>query len=301
MADFTAGHISSEEAARVIADLDKSLGNAAFQFHPGVSYRHLMVWRNGRGPLETTPPHDITGKATGSYLPRGAGEAEINDLMQRSRNVLKNHPVSQARLAVGKKQPTSIWLWGQGRAPRMVRLTDQYGFRGGVISAVDLLNGIGVYAGLQVIRVTGATGYTDTDYIGKAEAALAALREMDFVFVHVEAPDEMSHEGNLEGKIRAIEDFDDKVVGTVLQGIGTFADWRVMALSDHPTPLKIRTHAADPSAFAVLSSSVHENMKKGSSFHEKDARAGGILISPGHRLMELFIRNWKTFIAENRP
>ena len=301
MVDFTAGHISSEEATRVIADLDKSLGGASFQFYPGVSYRHLMVWRNGRDPLETTPPHDITGKATAAYLPRGEGEAEVNDLMRRSREVLQSHPVSRARLAAGKKPPTSIWLWGQGRAPRMIRLTDHYGFRGGVISAVDLLNGIGVYAGLQVIRVPGATGYTDTNYVGKAEAALAALREMDFVFVHVEAPDEMSHEGNLEGKIRAIEDFDDKVVGTVLKGIGAFADWRVMALSDHPTPLKIRTHAADPSAFAVLSSSARENLKKGVSFHEKDARAGGILISPGHRLMDLFIRSWNTFIADNRP
>ncbi len=301
MEDFTAGHISSEEAARVIADLDKSLGNASFRFYPGVSYRHLMVWRSGRGPLETTPPHDITGKATAAYLPKGDGDAEINDLMRRSREVLRNHPVSRARLAAGKKPPTSIWLWGQGRAPRMIRLTDRYGFRGGVISAVDLLNGIGVYAGLQVIRVPGATGYTDTDYAGKAKAALTALKEMDFVFVHVEAPDEMSHEGNLEGKIRAIEDFDEKVVGTVLNEIATFTAWRVMALSDHPTPLKIRTHAADPSAFAVLSSFARENLNKGASFHEKDARAGGILIRPGHRLMDLFIRNWNTWIAENRP
>jgi 2,3-bisphosphoglycerate-independent phosphoglycerate mutase len=301
MEDFTAGHISSEEAAIVIADLDRTIGNDSFQFYPGVGYRHLMVWRNGRGTLETTPPHDITGKATGAYLPIGEGEAEINGLMQRSRDVLKNHRVSQSRLDAGKKPPTSIWLWGQGRAPRMVPLSDRYGFRGGVISAVDLLNGIGVYAGLRVIRVPGATGYTDTNYIGKAEAALAALKEMDFVFVHVEAPDEMGHEGNLEGKIRAIEDFDEKVVGTVLKGIGTFADYRVMALSDHPTPLKIRTHAGDPSAFAVLSSSAHENMKRGFSFHEKDARAGGILISPGHRLMDLFIKNWKTFIEEKRP
>lgn len=301
MADFTADHITSEEAARVIADLDQALGNDSFRFYPGVSYRHLMVWRSGRGPLETTPPHDITGKPTGAYLPRGEGAAEINDLMRRSRAMLKDHPVSRERLAAGKKPPTSIWLWGQGRAPRMVRMTDRYGFRGGVISAVDLLNGIGVYAGLQVIRVPGATGYTDTNYTGKAEAALAALKEMDFVFVHVEAPDEMSHEGNLEGKIRAIEDFDDKVVGTVLKGIGAFADYRVLALSDHPTPLKIRTHAADPSAFAILSSSAEENLRRGVSFHEKDARAGGILIRPGHRLMDLFIGNWKTFIEENRP
>ena len=180
-------------------------------------------------------------------------------------------------------------------------MTERFQIRGGMISAVDLLNGIGVYAGMEILTVEGATGYTDTNYRGKAEKTLSALKELDLVFVHVEAPDEMGHEGNMEGKIKAIEDFDEKVVGTVLKGIGTFADYRVMALSDHPTPLKIRTHAGDPSAFAVLSSSAHENMKRGFSFHEKDARAGGILISPGHRLMDLFIKNWKTFIEEKRP
>lgn len=300
MVDFTAGHISSDEAARIIADLDKTLGTPEFQFYPGVSYRHLLVWRGGQDNLETTPPHDITGKGTSRYLPRGKGEEAINGLMKSSQAVLKDHAISRARQAAGKKPVTSIWLWGQGRAPRMVRLTDQYGFRGGVISAVDLLNGIGVYAGLQVIRVPGATGYTDTNYVGKAEAALAALRNMDFIFVHVEAPDEMSHEGNLEGKIRAIEDFDEKVVGTILKGIGVFADYRIMALSDHPTPLKIRTHASDPSAFAVFSSIEQENMNKGMSFHEKDARAGGLLISPGYRLMDLFIKGWRQFIEEKR-
>ena len=298
MADFTAGHITSGEAARIMVDLDKTLGNSEFQFYPGVSYRHLMVWRNGEDSLETTPPHDITGQATAAYLPRGKGSDVINQMMLRSQVFLKDHPVNRERLTAGKRPASSIWLWGQGRAPRMIRLTDQYQLKGGMISAVDLLNGIGVYAGLQVIRVAGATGYTDTNYVGKAEAALAALKDMDFVFVHVEAPDEMGHEGNLEGKIRAIEDFDEKVVGTILKDIGEFDAYRIMVLSDHPTPLKTRTHAADPSAFAVLSSFSYENMKKGLSFHEKDAGAGGLLISPGYHLMELFIKSWGTIIEK---
>jgi len=298
MADFTAGHITSEEAARIMVDLDKTLGNSEFQFYPGVSYRHLMVWRNGEDSLETTPPHDITGQATAVHLPRGKGSDVINQMMLRSQVFLKDHPVNRERLTAGKRPASSIWLWGQGRAPRMIRLTDQYQLKGGMISAVDLLNGIGVYAGLQVIRVAGATGYTDTNYVGKAEAALAALKDMDFVFVHVEAPDEMGHEGNLEGKIRAIEDFDEKVVGTILKDIGEFDAYRIMVLSDHPTPLKTRTHAADPSAFAVLSSFSYENMKKGLSFHEKDAGAGGLLISPGYHLMELFMKSWGTIIEK---
>jgi 2,3-bisphosphoglycerate-independent phosphoglycerate mutase len=213
---------------------------------------------------------------------------------------LKDHPVNQARQAEGKRPATSIWLWGQGRAPKMVRLTDQYHLRGGVISAVDLLNGIGVYAGLEVIRVEGATGYIDTNYVGKAQAALDALKDMDFMFVHVEAPDEMGHAGNLEGKIQAIEDFDEKVVGTVLAGLPDFDDYRVLVLSDHPTPIAIKTHASDPSAFAVLSSVKDENLGRGAAFTEAEARAGGITISPGYRLMNLFIRDWRKFVEEKR-
>ena len=161
---------------------------------------------------------------------------------------------------------------------------------------MDLLNGIGVYAGLEVIRVPGATGYTDTNYAGKARAALAALKDLDFMFVHVEAPDEMGHEGNLEGKIKAIEDFDEKVVGPVLAGLQVHDEYRILVLSDHPTPLAIKTHASDPSAFAILSSRKEENIGRRAAFNEADAKAGGILISPGHGLMNLFIRDWRRVI-----
>jgi 2,3-bisphosphoglycerate-independent phosphoglycerate mutase len=300
MVDYSAGHISSGEAARIVLDMDKAIGSPEFQFYPGISYRHLLVWRNGKDAVETTPPHDITGKPTAAYRIKGDGADQLSGLMRLSQVFLKDHPVNRARQAEGKRPATSIWLWGQGRAPKMVRLTDQYKLRGGVISAVDLLNGIGVYAGLEVIRVPGATGYIDTNYVGKAQAALEALKDMDFIFVHVEAPDEMGHAGNLEGKIQAIEDFDEKVVGTVLKGLPDFENYRILVLSDHPTPIAIRTHASDPSAFAVLSSLKEENLGRGAAFSEADARVGGILVSPGYRLMNLFIRDWRRFVEDKR-
>jgi 2,3-bisphosphoglycerate-independent phosphoglycerate mutase len=179
----------------------------------------------------------------------------------------------------------------------MATFTQKYHLLGGMISAVDLLNGLGVIVGFRIIRVSGATGYIDTDYLGKARTALAALRDLDLLFVHVEAPDEMGHEGNVEGKIRAIEDFDEKVVGTILSGIGSSGPFRILVLSDHPTPISLRTHAADPSPFAVLSSEAAENEGGGRPFGESSAGAGRI-VSPGHLLMDAFIGDWRKFVAD---
>jgi 2,3-bisphosphoglycerate-independent phosphoglycerate mutase len=298
MEDFTSGHITTEEAKVIIKDINKELGSANFQFYAGVSYRHLFVWRNGKALLETTPPHDITGNAVKDYLPRGEGMEEIKGLMASSQVFLRDHPVNRLRIAEGKKPANSIWLWGQGRAPEFAKLTDKYGLNGGMISAVDLLNGIAIYAGLKVMRVDGATGYVDTNYIGKARKALDALRNTDFVFVHVEAPDEMGHEGNIAGKIRSIEDFDEKIVGTVLNEIYGLSPFRLLVLSDHPTPISLRTHSSDPSPFAVLSSDEHENLRNGLTFSEKTAMRNGVKVSPGYLLMDLFIRNWRAFIEE---
>ena len=298
MEDFTAGHISSEEARRIVEDLDTELGSPEIRFYPGVGYRHLMVYRGGPVSLETTPPHDITGRPSGDYLPKGKGSEEILRLMERSRDILRNHPVNRERMAKGKKTSDSIWLWGEGRAPAMEPITTRYGIRGGIISAVDLLRGIGIYAGLKVLSVEGATGYTDTNYRGKADRALAYLEDGDFVFLHVEAPDEMGHEGNIEGKIQAIEDFDREVVGTVLAGIGALGDFRVLVLSDHPTPIELKTHSSDPSPFAVLSSVTGENMGKGIPYTEVSAGDTGIVVSPGHLLMDWFMKDWRGFIEE---
>jgi 2,3-bisphosphoglycerate-independent phosphoglycerate mutase len=299
MEDFTAGHISSAEARHLISDLEKELGSDTFHFYPGVGYRHLMVWKGGDPDLVTTPPHDITGKGIIPYLPQGPRSEKINRLMRRSWELLANHPVNRERVARGLKSATSIWLWGQGRVPRMLKITERFQIRGGVISAVDLLNGIGVYAGLEVLTVAGATGYTDTNYRGKAEKALAALNELDLVFVHVEAPDEMGHEGNVEGKVHSIEDFDEKVVGTVLQGMKSMKPFRIAVLSDHPTPISTKTHVGDPSPFAVLSSRGTENQCKGISFGEREAAKTGNIISPGHLFMETFIGNWSSFVRKN--
>jgi 2,3-bisphosphoglycerate-independent phosphoglycerate mutase len=220
--------------------------------------------------------------------------------MRRSQEFLHDHPINRQRLENNKKPANAIWLWGQGRAPGMVKLTDKYGLTGGMISAVDLLNGIGIYAGLDVIRVEGATGYTDTNYVGKAREALNTLRHKDFIFVHVEAPDEMGHEGNTEGKIQAIEDFDKKIVGIIMKEIHRFAPFRLMVLSDHPTPIALKTHASNPSPFAVLSSLQGENLRNGSSFSEPSAGKAGLTISPGHLLMDYFIRHWSEFIERSR-
>jgi 2,3-bisphosphoglycerate-independent phosphoglycerate mutase len=299
MGDFTAGHISSAEARCLISDIEKELGSEAFLFYPGVGYRHLMVWKGGLPDLVTTPPHDITGKGIGDYLPQGPGSEKLRILMRRSWELLAEHPVNRERVARGLRPATSIWLWGQGRAPRMRKITERFQIRGGVISAVDLLNGIGVYAGLEVLTVAGATGYTDTNYRGKAEKALAALQELDLVFVHVEAPDEMGHEGNVEGKVRSIEDFDDKVVGTALRGMEFMKPFRIAVLSDHPTPISTKTHVGDPSPVAVLSSLGAENLCKGISFGEREAKRTGNIISPGHLLMETFIGNWGGFVRRD--
>lgn len=299
MDDFTAGHISTDEARQIIADLGNAIGSERFLFYPGVSYRHLLVWKGGEVDISATPPHDITGKMIGPYLPEGEGADTIKRLMRLSHDFLANHPVNRDRRARGAKPATDIWLWGQGRAPRMTKITERFQIRGGMISAVDLLNGIGVYAGLEVLTVKGATGYTDTNYVGKAEKALSALQGLDMVFIHVEAPDEMGHEGNLQGKIKAIEDFDEKVVGTVLRGIGQLGDFRVAVLSDHPTPIRIRTHASDPSPIAILCSKESDNLAQGVAFGEKEAKNTGNIITPGHCFMKNFICSGRRLFEKN--
>ena len=297
MDDFTAGHISTEESREIILDINKALGSSPYQFFPGVGYRHLFVWRNAPSSPETTAPHDITGKTIESYLPHGDSSQEINSIMQRAGKILINHPVNVQRQKAGKKQANSIWLWGQGKKLPIVPLTQKYSLQGGMISAVDLLKGIGIIAGLKVFPVEGATGYIDTNYEGKAKMALDILNFMDFVFVHLEAPDEMGHEGNAAGKIQAIELFDEKIVGPILNKIGSFGDYRLIVLSDHPTPIDLKTHVGDPSPFAVLSSRKEENKAAGLPFNEINAKESSILISPGHLLMEKFIRDWSTVVC----
>lgn len=289
MEDYSAGHISTEEGSAIIRDLNKELGNAVFRFYPGVSYRHLLVWKGKGDKIKTTPPHDITEQEIGEYLPTGEGAQALIKLMTDTQIFLHEHPINRARIEEGKRAANATWPWGQGRAPHMPSFAERFGLNGGVISAVDLIKGIGICAGLRAIAVPGATGYLDTNYQGKAEYALQALEQGDFVYLHVEAPDEASHNGDLEAKIAAIEDFDKKVVGTILKGMEDKGDYRIMVLPDHPTPLEIRTHADDPVPFVIYDSTQKRPSGAG-GFNEQEASKSGMVIKEGHTLMERLVR-----------
>ncbi|RII27814.1 MAG: cofactor-independent phosphoglycerate mutase [Geobacter sp.] len=288
MQDYSAGHISTDESRQLIEELQRQLGNDEFHFYPGVGYRHLLVWRNGSDKLTATPPHDITGKSILDHLPQGEGADKLIALMTSSQMVLKRHPVNIQRLEEGKSPANSIWLWGHGRSPRMETFQHRFGLSGSVISAVDLIRGIGIYAGLDIIKVPGATGYIDTNYNGKAEAALAALQNHDYVYLHVEAPDEAGHGGNLNHKIKAIEDFDALVVGPILEGIRQFGEYRILCTPDHPTPLRLMTHTSDPVPFILYSG--EETEKPGvAGYDEDEARKTGLVLEEGFRLMDMMM------------
>ncbi len=289
MEDYSAGHISTEEGKAIIQDLETELGDSVFRFYPGVSYRHLLVWRGKGERIETTPPHDITEQEIGAYLPRGEGARELIKLMTDSQILLNAHPINQKRLQEGTRAANATWPWGQGKAPQMPSFAERFGLTGGVISAVDLIKGIGIYAGLEVIAVPGATGYLDTNYQGKAEYALQALDKSDFVYLHVEAPDEASHNGDLEAKLAAIEAFDERVVGTIVKGMEKRGDHRIMVLPDHPTPIELRTHTDDPVPY-VIYDSTEKRLSGAGGFDEGEASKSGIVIEEGHKLMERFIR-----------
>lgn len=288
MKDFTAGHINTAQAGPIISALNESLGDQELRFHAGVSYRHLLVWKNGVSDLKTTPPHDITDREVRPYLPKGERAEVLLDLIARSQSLLRS-PAFLGMMPQGNPTPpNSIWPWGQGKAPTMEPITRRWGIRGAIITAVDLLKGLGIYAGLEVIKVPGATGYYDTDYEAKGRCALKALEDdFDFVLVHVEAPDEAGHQGDVAEKIRAIESFDKYVVGVVLDGIRRWSDWSVMVLPDHATPISVKTHTEEPVPFAVLSS--RSNPGAGMRFDEEDARRHGVHVEDGRELLGRFV------------
>lgn len=294
MADYSAGHISSEEAAKLIAALNKDNKLRNIKFYPGKSYRHLTVITSSDAKklnqCRCTPPHDILNKNINSFLPKGKGlNAEVlNNLMQWSINVLKDHPINKKRIADGKNPATMIWLWGQGQKPQLPLFKEKFGVKGSVISAVDLVNGIGKLAGLNVIRVPGATGYYDTNYKGKAEYALRSLKKNDFVFIHIEAPDEAGHNGDLKMKIKCIERIDKEVIGTIIKHFKKSEDFRILVLPDHRTPLSKRTHTREAVCFVMAGKGVPKKNQK--SFSEKTAKNSGIFFASGERLMTYFIK-----------
>ncbi|RTZ90966.1 MAG: cofactor-independent phosphoglycerate mutase [Deltaproteobacteria bacterium] len=291
MRDFTAGHISSEEAKILIEGLNEQLPDDRIRFYPGVSYRHLMVWESGGDDVALTPPHDILEQSIAEYLPQGPDAGEITKWMTAAQIFLKSHPINQERMAKGKNPANSIWLWGQGKRPTLPTFKELYNLTGGVVSAVDLVKGIGILAGLEAPRVEGATGYLDTNYAGKVDAALKILEKGDFVFIHVEAPDEAGHSGILKDKIRAIEDFDRHVVGPMFDSLQRLLPFRLLILPDHPTPLSIRTHTNGAVPFLAYDSEGNFGNHSDSRlpFSESGARQSPVKFKKGHYLMKAWL------------
>jgi len=289
MADYSAGHITTEEATELINAVKNELDEEGMIFHPGISYRHLLVWSGGNKDVTTTPPHDISGKSIDPHMPAGAGSEKLIKLIIKSREVLKDHPVNKKRVERGKNPATSIWLWGQGTAPKMPTLEELYGITGSVISAVDLVKGIGHYAKMNVIDVPGATGYLDTNYEGKVDYAIESLNSCDLTMIHIESTDETGHVGKAELKVQAVEDFDKRVVGRVLEKIKAFKDYRILVMSDHPTPIDIRTHTSDPVPFAILDSSDDSVRNEGHVYTEDSASNSETFIDDGWKLMGMLL------------
>ncbi len=253
--DNSSGHISTEEARPLIEMLDEKLGGGIIKFYQGVQYRHIMAWRGGEVDVETVAPHDIIGKEIEEYLPKGSGEAKLRQLTFDSLELLQNHPINRRREDEGKLPASMIWLWGQGYAPNMPGFFRTFGKQGAVITAVDVVRGLGRAVGMNIIDVPGATGWIDTNYQGKAQYALDALRGgMDFVYVHIESPDESGHAGNIDYKIQSIQDIDAKVVGPIVEGMQKIDDLRLAIAPDHKTPISLRTHEAGPVPFLLYDS-----------------------------------------------
>ncbi|NCA83360.1 MAG: cofactor-independent phosphoglycerate mutase [Opitutae bacterium] len=251
MVDYSAGDISSEEAHELIDALNAAAAREGLNFHGGVSYRHLLIWRAGPLQLTVMPPHEISGQAVADHLPKGPRQEEARALMDLSRKVFANHPVNQARAAKGKRQATQIWLWGYGKAMALASYPERHGLRGGVITAVDLVRGLAVLCGLEVIHVPGATGWIDTNFEGKAQAAIDCLKRSDFVYLHLEAPDECGHKGMAEEKVRSIEAFDRRIVAPVWAALEAAGEpYRLIVCTDHRTPIAKRGHTSDPVPFA---------------------------------------------------
>jgi len=293
LTDYSAGHISSKEAEILIRFIDEHLGTNRIKFYPGVSYRHLMVVKRGvEEHLENVhckPPHDITGQRISANLPKGDAASLLIKLMEGSRELLSKHEINLVRIDLKENPANMIWLWGQGKQPNMPSFSEKYALTGGsVISAVDLIKGLGRLLGLGVINVPGATGYYDTNYEAKAKAALKSLLKNDFVFVHVEAADEAGHNGDLREKITAIERFDQLVLGNILKAFKNKHNFRILVLPDHATPVSLKTHTAEIVPFGIFGQGV---VARGFlNYSEKEALKSDLYFDKGHELMNYFIK-----------
>lgn len=289
MIDYSSDEISTAEARLLIEAVNKAFKNEEITFYPGISYRHCMVWSNGKTGLGCTPPHDILERKVTEYLPKEESGLLL-DMMRKSYYILNDHPVNQERRKRGLRPANSIWLWGEGKKPALSSFREKYDITGAMISAVDLLKGIGICAGLESIDVEGATGNIHTNFMGKANAAIEALDSgKDFVYVHVEAPDECGHRFEVDNKVKSIELLDSQVAKPILDGLKKYDEYRVLVLPDHPTPLSLRTHTSEPVPF-IIYDSTNEITSPASGYDEFEARKTGVFVEDGYTLMDLFIR-----------
>ncbi len=292
MKSFTAGHISTEEATDLLSTAQEKLGGEGLEFVPGVSYRNLLIWRGKQRPapftmdMRATPPHDLTDKSVLDNFPRGPGSNVLNDLMAATIDLFANHPVNKKRLAAGKPPATNVWLWGIGKAPKLAPFAQVYGPQGAMITAVDLLRGLASLVGWQRIEVPGATGYTDTDYAAKGRYAVDALKDVDLVCVHVEAPDEASHEGDCGKKVAALEEIDTHVVGPIVEALKLSGDWRIMISPDHPTFLSTKTHTHGHVPVAMAGTGITPD--KFTSYGDTNAANSPLAFEEGWRTMGWF-------------
>lgn len=289
MLDYSSDEITTPEAGELLREINARLGSDEMRFYAGISYRHLLVWKGGPSGGELTPPHDISGRVITRYLPKAEGAAALLNFMKESNKFLPGHPVNQKRVEAGLKPATSVWFWGQGKRPAIPKFYDKYRLTGSVISAVDLIKGLGICAGLDVVEVEGATGNIHTNFRGKALAALSELKKgKDFVYVHVEAPDEAGHRGELDNKVKAIEEV-DKMLGQLLEGLKQFESYKIMVLPDHPTPMSTRTHSSNPVPFVIYTKG-QENKNENATYDEEAAVKNNFMILSGQELMDYFIQ-----------
>lgn len=289
MTDYSAGEISTEEARELITSLKKQIDGDGIKLYAGVSYRHCLVVESGSTGANLTPPHDITDKPVKDYLPKGANADLYLSLMKKSEEVLKNHPVNERRVKSGKNPATSLWFWGEGTKPKLDSFESKFGKKGVMISAVDLLKGIGKLAGMEVINVDGATGNYETNFDGKAQAALKALKSgADFAYIHMEAPDECGHQGDIKHKIYSIEKIDG-VVKTVKEGLEAAGEtFRILIMPDHPTPIALKTHVSDPVPYLLYASD--EKVNGAPAYDEISAKKSGIFEPVGHELIKKLLK-----------
>lgn len=286
--DYCADDISTEEARQLIEAVQAAFGGGEYDFYTGVSYRHCLIWHGGTTELgNMTPPHDITGKVIGPHLSTAATAKPLLEMMEKSFDLLKDHPVNKARVAAGRRPANCIWLWGEGKRPALRPFEALYGIKGGMVSAVDLLKGIANCAGMEVAEVPGATGYIDTDFEGKAKAALDLLTRNDLVYVHFEAPDECGHRNEPENKVKAIEMIDSRVLPILEEGLEQYEDYKILLLPDHPTPIVTRTHASDPVPYLLYQKSAPKTGVD--TINEETAKATGIYMENGPAMMPHFL------------